>query len=442
MIELYFDTDNTKLPAMTDTLLPVYMFGKSAVSGKYNSIGGAALLEFRRLQEEADETAFDLMMLSLAVTAADTFVERDSRAEDAWCRQFKINLPLLNPTLWDGQKNLLKEVLHFLSGDLWDFEFRQSDFVIPRMMNGGIRTKKIYINGHDSVCLFSGGLDSTIGAIDLKVQGKKSVLVSHAYPKDRQKQDHVYYDLKFNNARFQVVANPRKVKEIPADVQMRTRSFNFIAFGAVIATALSKNHFSNKIIKLYIPENGLISINPPLTPRRIGALSTRTTHPYFLKKLNILFKNVGLPVEIENPYQYKTKGEMMLECKDQSSLKKIAATTVSCGKWKRSGMQCGKCLPCLIRRASFDKFQYKDLTQYQYSHLSDVVKHANKRDDLMSMVMAIHKIRESSNTNLWVAKSGFLPTEQSERKLIIDTVLRGFKEVEQYLKKENLGINI
>ncbi len=220
-------------------------------------------------------------------------------------------------------KNLLKEILHFLSGDLWDFEFRQSNFVIPKMVKGGVRTKKIYINGHDSVCLFSGGLDSTIGAIDLKAQGKKSVLVSHAYPKDRQKQDHVYYDLQFDNARFQVLANPRKVKEIPADVQMRTRSFNFIAFGALIATALSKNHFSNKIIKLYIPENGLISINPPLTPRRIGALSIRTTHPYFLQKLNILFKNIGLPVEIENPYQYKTKGEMMLECKDQSSLKKL-----------------------------------------------------------------------------------------------------------------------
>lgn len=218
---------------------------------------------------------------------------------------------------------MLKEILHFLSGDLWDFEFRQSNFVIPKMVKGGVRTKKIYINGHDSVCLFSGGLDSTIGAIDLKAQGKKSVLVSHAYPKDRQKQDHVYYDLQFDNARFQVLANPRKVKEIPADVQMRTRSFNFIAFGALIATALSKNHFSNKIIKLYIPENGLISINPPLTPRRIGALSTRTTHPYFLQKLNILFKNIGLPVEIENPYQYKTKGEMMLECKDQSSLKKL-----------------------------------------------------------------------------------------------------------------------
>ncbi|KCX96720.1 hypothetical protein J584_2606, partial [Acinetobacter sp. 72431] len=167
MIELYFETDSAKLPPLSDRLLPVLMFGKSAVSGKYNSIGGAALIEFRRLQEELDETAFDLMMLSLAVTAADTFVERDSRAEDAWCRQLKINLPMLNPTLWDKQKPLLKETLHFLSGDLWDFEFRQSDFQIPEMMKG-MKARKIFINKHDSVCLFSGGLDSTIGAIDLQ----------------------------------------------------------------------------------------------------------------------------------------------------------------------------------------------------------------------------------------------------------------------------------
>lgn len=441
MIELYFETDSAKLPPLSDRLLPVLMFGKSAVSGKYNSIGGAALIEFRRLQEEANETAFDLMMLSLAVTAADTFVERDSRAEDAWCRHLKINLPLLNPTLWNQQIELLKETLHFLSGDLWEFEFRQSDFEIPQMMKA-LKARKIFIKDHDSVCLFSGGMDSTIGAIDLQTQGKKAVLVSHAYPKDRQKQNDVYSKLRLINSRFQVVANPRKVKEIPVDVQMRTRSFNFIAFGALIATALSKNHYSNKTVPLYIPENGLISINPPLTPRRIGSLSTRTTHPYFLRKLNELFSNLSLPVELVNPYQYKTKGEMMIECKDQNLLKKVASITVSCGKWKRSGQQCGKCVPCLIRRASFNTSSYTDSTIYQYSHLGDVIKKDSKRDDLMSMIMAIHNVNKVNNPNLWIAKSGFLPTEPNERQQIIDTVLRGFTEVEQYLKKENLGVNI
>ena len=46
MIELYFETDSAKLPPLSDRLLPVLMFGKSAISGKYNSIGRAALIEF------------------------------------------------------------------------------------------------------------------------------------------------------------------------------------------------------------------------------------------------------------------------------------------------------------------------------------------------------------------------------------------------------------
>lgn len=441
MIELYFETDPSKLPAISSNVLPVRMFGKSALEGKYNSIGGAALQEFRRLQEQPDETAFDLMMLSLAVTAADTFVERNTKAEDAWCRQFKIHLPLLQPDLWQQQKTLLEEALHFLSGDLWDFEFSQSNFQIPNKITHR-RARKIHIDNHDSVCLFSGGLDSTIGAIDLTQQGKKPVLVSHAYPKDREKQDDVYNKLRLTNAKFQVVANPRKVKEIPVDVQMRTRSFNFIAFGALIATALSKNHYNNQTVNLYIPENGLISINPPLTARRIGSLSTRTTHPFFLGKLNELFINIGLPVKLLNPYQFKTKGEMIVACQNQALLKKVAIDTVSCGKWKRSGTQCGRCVPCLIRRASFNAAAYNDTTPYQFPVLNDVIKNPNNRDDLMSMIVAIKSLENASNKNIWVARSGSLPLEKTERQDIIDTVLRGMGEVKNYLQTQNLDVTV
>lgn len=441
MIELYFETDPSKLPAISSNVLPVRMFGKSALEGKYNSIGGAALQEFRRLQEQPDETAFDLMMLSLAVTAADTFVERNTKAEDAWCRQFKIHLPLLQPDLWQQQKTLLEEALHFLSGDLWDFEFSQSNFQIPNKITHR-RARKIHIDNHDSVCLFSGGLDSTIGAIDLTQQGKKPVLVSHAYPKDREKQDDVYNKLRLTNAKFQVVANPRKVKEIPVDVQMRTRSFNFIAFGVLIATALSKNHYNNQTVNLYIPENGLISINPPLTARRIGSLSTRTTHPFFLGKLNELFVNIGLPIKLLNPYQFKTKGEMIADCHNQTLLKKVAIDTVSCGKWKRSGTQCGRCVPCLIRRASFNAAAYNDTTPYQFPVLNDVIKNPNNRDDLMSMIVALQSLENVSNKNIWVARSGSLPLEKTERQSIIDTVLRGMGEVKNYLQTQNLDVTV
>lgn len=436
MIELYFETDSSRLPNASHNVIPVLLF-KGSAGSTYASIGKAVLEEFRRLEEQPNEIAFDFMMLSLAVTAADTFVERNTKAEDAWCRQFKIHLPLLNPELWDNQKPLLKEALHFLSGDLWEFEFSQSEFEISSVITAEARS--IHINNHDSVCLFSGGLDSAIGVIDLIAQDKRPVLVSHSYPKDKKKQNYIYELLNIDNAKFQTAANPRRLRNVPTDIQMRTRSFNFIAFGALIATAISQNYHNNQAIPLYVPENGLISINPPLTPRRIGSLSTRTTHPYFLKKMNELFINIGLPVNIVNPYQFKTKGEMILECQNQELLQAIAPHTVSCGKWKRQNQQCGKCVPCLIRRASFNRAGYNDSTSYQFPDLDDVMRNDKHRDDLMSMRFAIHQLENAPNQNTWVAKSGFLPTDSIEREHIIHTVLRGFDEMKQYLQTQNLG---
>ena len=105
-------------------------------------------------------------------------------------------------------------------------------------------------------------------------------------------------------------------------------------------------------VKLFVPENGFISLNAPLTPRRIGSLSTRTTHPYFFELMQSIFDSVGIRTSIVNPYQFKTKGEMLIECKNQGLLRDIVSHTVSCSKWKREKQQCGKCVPCIIRRAS------------------------------------------------------------------------------------------
>lgn len=439
MIELYFDTETSHLPAPSDNLIPVYLFGRSAKSGLYASIGGAVLDELRRIEEDINETAFDFLTIALAITAADTFIERERKAADGWCREIKVNLPLIDPKLWDANKDKLKKILHFLSGDIWELEFRKSHFPLPKKIKKG---RKISLIGHDSTCLFSGGLDSAIGVIDLTKQNKKPVLISHAYPKDKAKQDEVYNKLNLINSKFQVLANPRRLENIPADVQMRTRSFNFIAFGTIIATAISKHYKSGNIVKLFIPENGLISINPPLTPRRIGSLSTRTTHPFFLKSLNELFTSLSLPVLLTNPYQFKTKGEMMKECLDSTALKNIAVHTVSCGKWKRSGVQCGKCVPCLIRRASFHVGNIRDDTRYSNKDLDLVVKNPDNRDDLMSMILAVRKLKKINNPNIWVSKSGFLPVDPTVRYHIINTVVRGFKEVEDYLLTQPLGINI
>lgn len=62
---------------------------------------------------------------------------------------------------------------------------------------------------------------------------------------------------------------------------------------------------------IFIPENGVISINPPLVPGRVSSLSTRTTHPMFIDMLQKFWILWVLMCSFNLPYRFKTKGEMM-----------------------------------------------------------------------------------------------------------------------------------
>jgi hypothetical protein len=89
---------------------------------------------------------------------------------------------------------------------------------------------------------------------------------------------------------------------------------------------------------LYAPENGLIALNVPLDTLRLGALSTRTTHPFYIARWNELLGVLGIAGGIENPYWNKTKGEMVAECRNPPLLKTIVPSTLSCasptkGRW-------------------------------------------------------------------------------------------------------------
>jgi hypothetical protein len=144
------------------------------------------------------------------------------------------------------------------------------------------------------------------------------------------------------------------------------------------------------MVDLFVCENGLIALNPPLTPARVGSLSTRTTHPVVLARFQSLLSNLGLRVNVLNPYEAKTKGEMLSECKDQAFLQKLATQSTSCGRFKYYGYKhCGRCVPCLVRRAAFEKWKSSDGTVYRFADLGrDDEDHAGF-DDVRSTMMAI-----------------------------------------------------
>lgn len=124
-------------------------------------------------------------------------------------------------------------------------------------------------------------MDSGIGALNLLAEDRRPLLISHAYRGDSEKQIMVRDHLPVEVSRFAAVANPVSLTGRKTDVQMRTRSFNFLAYGALVGATLAQLRVTGTPVELFVPENGLIALNPPMTARRIGALSTRTTHPHF-----------------------------------------------------------------------------------------------------------------------------------------------------------------
>lgn len=169
----------------------------------------------------------------------------------------------------------------------------------------------------------------------------------------------------------------------------RARSLIFLAYGVLAATSL-KLYQQGGDVTLYICENGFISINPPLTDMRLGSLSTRTTHPVFFSLLHKLFENAGLRVRLENPYQLKTKGEMLAQCADQKLVRDYASETTSCGRYLIHGhTHCGRCVPCLVRRAAFLASDNTDATEYVFSKLGKNDADHARFDNVRAVAIAV-----------------------------------------------------
>ena len=432
MTQLVFHHDINQLNNLQNGTIPVHLYGMGNKNLQIAHIGNMVLDRVRRLGIRLNNQVMDFLTIAMAVTAADTFVLRKDTA-NSWCRSFSITLPLCQPAIWQANKVHLEHILHFLSGDIWQFDFQENGQNPPQPYSQNDRTKLVDLRNKDCVCLFSGGLDSSIGAIDLLEQGHSPVLVSHSYKGDKSRQQAIIQQLNQNGyinqfSQFNAIAQPHLNNGRATEITMRTRSLNFLAFAIVSAYALQD--VVQKEIDIFVPENGVISINAPLTVRRVGTLSTRTTHPYFIQEIQKLFTAVNIPFTLKNPYQFKTKGQMIAECKNLPLLQQIIPDTVSCSHWKRKNQQCGVCVPCLIRRASL---HYAGITHdagYEFNDIRQILTNRDRKDDLFALINAIHQ-KNHRNMNQWVLQSGSLPTQQLNQ--FANVLMNGLDEVEKLL---------
>lgn len=433
MTRFVFHVERKNVPEEADDSMHVWLYGPSPPFEHVGTVGARAYDAATRLLMQPSRAAMDLLSIAMAVTAADTFILRADEP-DGWRRTFEMQLPLSDPAPWMPLKSHLEATLQFLSSDIWRFEFTDGGMDPPPVAEIKGRNRVVNLANTDCVSLFSGGLDSAIGALDLIAQGKRPLLVSHASKGDADKQNTVAGMLPKPCERMSVNTYPTWAGA--DDDSQRTRSFQFLALGALASEAVAR-YRKLATADLFVCENGLIALNPPLTPRRIGSHSTRTAHPHFLSSVQALFDRVGIPVAVSNPYRYQTKGEMAAAHASQRDFSNFATETVSCGKWKRRNQQCGRCVPCLIRRASFHAAGVADGTDYQYPDLKAVMTDEDGRDDLIAVQASLTR---GGDVERHVMGAGPLPKDPARRKAYIDVAQRGMDELRHYLSSEGFDV--
>lgn len=328
---------------------------------------------FARHNVNPSAIALDLLRLAVSVYVADTRVLRDD-AFDGWTRALALHTFVHDVTLWRDSTPLIERLLGFLTGDHWTVSLRETPKNYrPVAGSPGRNPRRIVA---DTVSLLSGGLDSFVGALDLLEGGQRVAFVGHQSGgggatsraqaevarllEDAYGIDRVPY--------LRLFVSPPPLGGQRSEPSTRSRSLLFISLALAMASGVGAT-------RLVVPENGFISLNVPLTPSRLGSLSTRTTHPYFITLVNALLSNLGLGTTLELPYRFATKGELLSACKNMKVLREGLPHTVSCshteaGRYHGNpNLQCGRCVPCVVRRAAIAVLG-ADPTPYGHPDLS------------------------------------------------------------------------
>jgi hypothetical protein len=298
----------------------------------------------------------------------------------------------------------------------------------------------------DYVSLFSGGLDSLIGAIDSLEAGQRPLFASHGGDGSvSSPQQQLFATLAklyqgkiaLERLRMGLRLPTAIVPGIATEDSTRGRSFLFFALGVLAASSLQKP------TTVRVPENGLISLNVPLDSTRLGSNSTRTTHPYYVHRWNELLKSLGIPCTLVNPYWDKTKGQMISECVNPDFLKKLSPLSISCAhpSYKRYAKDnidhCGTCVPCIIRRASFAASPLDDPTEYRIKNIASGSVDASTAEGEQVRGFELATGRLDANpalASILIHKPG--PLEDLDKiKGYAEVYLQGMGEVRSLLRK-------
>jgi 7-cyano-7-deazaguanine synthase in queuosine biosynthesis len=348
-----------------------------------------------------------LFLLGASIYCVDKASRRDTAA-DVWTRELCVELPVSDVDAWVAAP--WKETLDFLTGDSWTLRpYRES----ASPLDGVRRVPEDItpVGAVNAVSLFSGGLDSLTGVIDLleEDQDRRLCLISHnegdqastaqktltAALREHYGQDRLELRSLFLRPAPAAAGQARPLPP-ERETTTRARSLLFLTAGLTLAASVGPD------VPVCIPENGFIGINVPLTRARSGSYSTRTTHPQFMHLLRTAADAVGVPNPILNPFRLKTKGEILAGSRNPELLRSLAPHSISCSHpeaaryAEREQGNCGYCFPCLIRRSSMARVGWDTAEGYAWDALSgeDLLDRDTRRAaDLRAVINSVYADR-------------------------------------------------
>jgi 7-cyano-7-deazaguanine synthase in queuosine biosynthesis len=313
----------------------------------------------RRLVADIPAVLYDLLEIAAYVYAADAAIPRggptDERFGKRWRRRLHFEIAVRDPDRWssDAVRAPLEETLGFLSDDDYQFTFQQLD--APPSQPRYLRFAKETDDKPDEVLLFSGGLDSLAGALEVAHTHQKSVALVSCRSATKL--------MPIQNTLVRRLAERvgrRRITHIPVAIQLRkganvedthrSRSFLYAALAAATAQM-----FGLSRIRFY--ENGVVSLNLPPANQVIGGRATRSTHPQALAGLARVFSALlGRTMQVENPFALKTKQEVLrvIANYDASDLIRFAHSCAHVRGRTIMHPHCGLCSQCVDRRIAIE----------------------------------------------------------------------------------------
>lgn len=300
----------------------------------------------------------DLFTIAGAIYAADARISRGSLKDafnDAWRRTIQFHIGVHDAPFWTSTdaNEALCEAVSFLTGDTVGFVFDEKagrssskqSLVPADVTPPGLRQS-------DVVVLLSGGLDSLAAALEARAEGRRPLLVSHRPATVLQaRQANVVKLLRARESEWRfphlsILLHAVKA-ERPREYSQRSRAFLYASLGA-IGLAVSGAR------ELWLCDNGVVSLNLPPSGQSVGTTLSRSTHPGFLSRLEVLLRLVfeASDLAVRNTLLFRTKRqvvELVAEVGEPALIQETVSCTHTEGR-TRGQPHCGVCTQCIDRR--------------------------------------------------------------------------------------------